>query len=114
MDQELNNRIIFETERLVVRYFTTTDHDNYFALYGNAVVMQYIRPVKTREECDAYFTEFVLDAVPHPFMGRWAVDEKSNGKFVGSFVIIPVHEDPEKVQLGYSLIPEYRGKDFAT
>ena len=46
-------------------------------------------------------------------MGRWAVDEKSTGKFVGSFAFIPV-EGTENSQLGYALLKDYWGKGFAT
>ena len=47
-------------------------------------------------------------------MGRWAVNEKDTGRFVGSFAIIPIPGDEEKIQLGYSLLPEFWGKGFAT
>ena len=106
--------IIFETERLIVRSYTKDDYDNYFSLHGNDVVMQYIRPAQTREESDAKFEETILYAAPHPYLGRWAVVEKRSGNFIGSFVIIPIPDDPEKIQLGYSFLPEYWGKGFAT
>jgi [ribosomal protein S5]-alanine N-acetyltransferase len=107
---------IFETERLIVRRYKNTkdDYDNYFSLHGNPVVMQYIRPAQTREVSDAKFEETILDLPPHPFLGRWAVNEKSSGKFIGSFVIIPIPGDEEKIQLGYSFLPAYWGKGFAT
>lgn len=108
--------IVFETERLIVRRYNNTkaDYDNYFSLQGNEAVMQYIRPAQTREDSDAKFEETILNVPPHPFLGRWAVDEKSSGKFVGSFVIIPMPDDVEKIQLGYSFVPAYWGKGFAT
>jgi ribosomal-protein-alanine N-acetyltransferase len=106
--------IIFETERLIVRQYTTADYENYFSLHGNPDVMQYIRPAQTREDSDAKFEETILHVPPHPFLGRWAVDEKASGIFVGSFVIIPIPEDVEKIQLGYSFLPGYWGKGFAT
>ena len=108
--------IIFETERLIVRCYhnTKADYDNYFSLHGNPDVMQYIRPAQTREVSDAKFEETILDWPPHPYLCRWAVDEKSGGNFVGSFVIIPILDDVEKIQLGYSFLPEYWGKGFAT
>ena len=105
---------IFETERLIVRPFTKTDYTNYFSLHGNAEVMRYIRPAKTRKECDALFDETILYAVPHPFMGRWAVEEKISGTFIGTFVIVPIPADEEKIQLGQSFIPAVWGKGFAT
>jgi hypothetical protein len=55
-----------------------------------------------------------LNVPVHPFMGRWAVVEKSSGKFIGSFVIIPIPDDIEKTQLGYSFLPEHWGKGLAT
>ena len=108
--------IIFETERLIVRQYNNTmaDYYNYFSLHGNPDVMQYIRAAQTREVSDTKFEETILDWPPHPYLGRWAVNEKSNGKFIGSFVIIPIPDDVEKIQLGYSFLPEYLGKGFAT
>jgi len=106
--------IIFETERLRVRNYTGDDYDNYFALHGNPDVMRYIRPAQTREESDTKFEETILRIVPHTFMGRWAVEEKENGRFVGSFVIVPIPNDEERIQLGYSFIPEVWGKGYGT
>ena len=106
--------IIFKTERLIVRRYTAADYDNYFSLHGNPDVMQYIRPAQTREDSDAKFEETILNVPAHAFLGRWAVDEKSSGKFIGSFVIIPIPGDEEKIQLGYSFVPASWGKGFAT
>ena len=106
--------IIFETERLIVRqYEFETDAENFFALNGDREVMRYIRAVKTREECDAFLKQNIESYQTNPLMGRWAVDEKSTGKFVGSFAFIPV-EGTENSQLGYALLKEYWGKGFAT
>lgn len=106
--------IIFETERLMVRQYTGEDYDNYFSLHGNAQVMQYIRAAQTRVESDAKFEETILNVVPHSFMGRWAVEEKASGKFIGSFIIAPIPDDVAKTQLGYSFLPAYWGKGLAT
>ncbi|HMK26062.1 MAG TPA: GNAT family N-acetyltransferase [Chitinophagaceae bacterium] len=105
---------IFETERLIVRKFTDTDADDYFALNSNEDVMRYIRPVRTREECDKLFNETVLKGFADNYKGIWAIHEKEGGKLIGCFVIMPIPEDIEKTQLGYSFLPEYWGKGFAT
>jgi [ribosomal protein S5]-alanine N-acetyltransferase len=106
--------VIFETKRLVVRLYDSNDGEFFFALNGNEEVMQYIRPVKTREESDQFLLENIAYSADNPFMGRWAVDEKDSGNFVGSFAIIPIPGDEEKIQLGYSLLPRYWGKGFAS
>lgn len=106
--------IIFETARLVVRRFTENDFENFFVLNGNSEVMRFIRPVKTKEECDVFLEEHILRPAPHAYLGRWAVDEKERGDFVGSFVIIPIPGDEKKIQLGYALMPAYWGKGYAS
>jgi ribosomal-protein-alanine N-acetyltransferase len=106
--------MIFTTQRLLVRHFTGNDKDNYFALQGNADVMQYIRPPKTREESDTFLKEKILSASPRDYKGYWAVEEKDSGLFVGCFVIIPIPTDMEKTQLGYSFLPDHWGKGYAT
>ena len=105
---------IFDTERLVVRHFTIADKDNFFSLQGNAEVMQYIRPPRTREESDTFLIEKIIPSSVDDFKGYWAVEEKLTGLFVGCFVIIPIPGNEEKTQLGYSFLPPYWGKGFAT
>lgn len=104
---------IFETARLRVRSFTADDHDNLYLLHGNADVMRYIRPVKTKAESDAMLNE-VLAATYPPGQGRWAVEEKGTGIFVGNFVLVPIPSEPDKIQLGYSFTPANWGKGYAT
>ena len=106
--------IVFETERLRVRYFNEQDKDNYFELSGNYEVMRYIRAVKTKEDSDKYLDQIIQDAIAFPRTGRWAVVEKDSGNFVGSFAIIPMPAFPEKIQLGYSLTTDNWGKGYAT
>lgn len=106
--------IVFETERLRVRHFTAADYDNYFALQGDPVVMQYIRPARTRQESDFFLAESILGASPQDFKGYWAVEDKMGDDFLGCFVFIPIADDPSKTQLGYSFLPEHWGKGYAT
>lgn len=107
-------KLIFETPRLRVREFTAADYENYFSLQGNPDVMQYIRPPRTRLESDLFLMEKILAADPNDFKGYWAVEEKATGLFVGCFVVIPIPDDMEKTQLGYSFLPEHWGKGYAT
>ncbi len=106
--------IIFETERLTVRQYSyELDQENIFRVNGDIDVMRYIRPVKTKEECESFLIEEIEAYKKFPEAGRWAVDEKSSGRFVGSFAFIPV-KDTQHMQLGYALLKENWGKGFAT
>jgi [ribosomal protein S5]-alanine N-acetyltransferase len=105
--------IVFETERLLVRHYTEEDADNFFLLNSDPEVMRYIRPVKNRQDTDLFFAEVIQYSKNNPAYGRMAVNEKHSGIFVGSFAIIPL-ENTIHMQLGYSLLPAYWGKGFAT
>ncbi len=106
--------VVFETERLIVRQFEETDKDNIFLMVGNETVMLYIRPVNTKEESDKFLLENMAAYENNPHGGRWAVIRKEDGLFAGSFAIIPLPNDPQKIQLGYLLLPENWGKGYAT
>lgn len=104
---------IFETERLLVRIFTSDDQRNFFLLNGNADVVRFIRPVKTKEASDQFLLEVIAAASTTPLFGRWAVHEKASREFVGCFAVIPV-ENTDHMQLGYALLPQHWGKGYAT
>jgi ribosomal-protein-alanine N-acetyltransferase len=105
---------IFETERLIVRQYNyELDIENFFRLNGDEEVVRYIRPAKSRAECELFLKQVIADAETNPSMGRWAVEEKQSGKFIGSFAFIPV-EGTEDSQLGYALLKIHWGKGFAT
>jgi len=110
----INNHIIFETERLIVRqYDFEIDAENFFLLNGDDDVMRYIRATKTKEECDVFLKKAIDAYKINPLIGRWAADEKATGRFVGSFAIIPI-EGSDDIQLGYALLKENWGKGFAS
>jgi len=111
--EESTAQHVFETERLIVRHYTEADSDNFFLLNGDPLVMRYIRPVKSREQTDLFLTEVIRYSRNNPAYGRMAVHEKQSGVFVGSFAIIPL-EGTIHMQVGYSLLPPYWGKGFAT
>ena len=110
----MSHQVIFETERLIVRqYVFDIDADNFFHLNGDEEVVRYIRPAKTREESLFFLKEVIADYLVRPFMGRWAVDDKMTGEFIGSFAFIPV-DGTEDSQLGYALLKKNWGKGYAT
>ncbi len=110
----IDAHIVFETERLRVRHFNDADIDNYFALQGNPQVMQYIRAPRTSKESDSFFNEKIIPSSKEDFKGYWAVEKKDSREFIGCFVIIPLPDEPDKTQLGYSFLPDHWGNGYAT
>ncbi len=104
---------VIQTVRLRVRTIHDQDHERFFMLQGDPAVMRFIRPIKTREESDAALNEMLVAGEPEEG-GRWMVEEKEGGRFVGTLAIIPVPYDTTKIQLGYALLPGEWGKGYAT
>ena len=76
--------MIFETLRLEVRKFETSDLDNFHTMQSNPNVMKYIKPVLSYEESVAELEKFIgLYSDQEKFYNLWAVITKSNEKFVG-------------------------------
>ena len=110
----MEGNIIFETGRLIVKQYSfETDAENFFLLNGDEEVMKYIRATKSKEECDEFLRQIIDAYKINPLIGRWAAYEKTTGRFVGSFAIIPI-EGTEDIQLGYSFLKEDWGKGYAT
>src|SRR6266542_497933 len=106
--------IIFETRRLIVRQYIMDDADDFYALNSDKEVMRYIRPPKSKEECDSFLQQNISFYNTHPNMGRWVTYEKVSREFIGSFALIPIKEEDDRIQIGYALKPSAWGKGFAT
>jgi len=105
--------IIFETERLVIRQLTENDFEDFFRLHGDADVMKYIRPAKSREEALAFLKQIIADYDNLPGLGRWAMYSKTDPSFSGSFAVIPLQKSDD-IQIGYLMAKEHWGKGYAS
>jgi len=105
--------ILFESERLYVKPFTEADADNFFALNGDAEIMQYIRDPKTREESDTFLELNLKFYNEYPGLGRFAVFTKDDHTFAGSFSLLSI-DHSENIHLGYALLKPFHGKGLAT
>ena len=105
--------IILETTRLTVRQYSMDDINYFFSLNSNAETMKYIRPVRSREECLKILGQIIENYAAHPKIGGWAAFEKETKNYIGSLAIFPIAET-EEIQIGYSFLPPYWGKGYAT
>jgi|GEM_PF-217970 ribosomal-protein-alanine N-acetyltransferase len=105
--------IVFETERLLVRRYTMADEEVFFRLNSDTDVVRYIRPPKSRQESHEFLLQNLAMYEQLPFMGRWAMVDKSSREVIGTFAVFPI-DNSSDIQLGYSLLPEHWGKGYAT
>ena len=109
-----NPLLIFETKRLAVRRYTSADADDFFRFSGNEEVMRFIRPVISRPESDKFLQANIQLYTAQPNTGRWAVFEKAMGGYIGSFSILVMEGEVNKLHIGYALLPEYWGRGYAS
>jgi RimJ/RimL family protein N-acetyltransferase len=104
------------TERLVLRRWLPSDRSAFAALNADAVVMEHLPAVLTREESDALADRIERHFDRHGF-GLWAVEIPGSVAFAG-FVGLAVpgfdaHFTP-CVEIGWRLAAEHWGRGYAT
>lgn len=104
---------LFTTNRTRVRRFTHQDQEPFFRINGDPKVMEYIRPAKSREDCDVFLLENLLFYREGSLLGRYAVEEKTGGRFLGTFSFLYLSGEAD-YHIGYALLPEYWGQGYAT
>ncbi|SDX68844.1 Protein N-acetyltransferase, RimJ/RimL family [Amycolatopsis xylanica] len=110
--------IFLETERLVLRRFTSGDVDNLVGLDGDPEVMRYLtggKPTSLEEIRDDYLPAFLSYYDRFDGYGFWAAIEKATGEFLGWFHFRPQPSDaPDDVELGYRLRKSAWGKGYGS
>jgi RimJ/RimL family protein N-acetyltransferase len=104
---------LFTTSRTRVRRFTHGDQESFFRVNGDPEVMQYIRPAKSREDCDVFFLENLLFYNEGSLLGRYAVEENASRRFLGTFSFLYLAGEAD-YHIGYALLPECWGQGYAT
>ncbi len=113
-----HGHVYLETERLVLRRFTSDDVDLATALDADPAVMRYInggRPTPRDEIRDDYLPAWMAYYEAGDRYGFWAAIDKGSGAFLGWFHLRPQETDPDdEPELGYRLIASAWGLGYAT
>lgn len=106
------NSITIETERLRLRMLQDSDLDNLAALFADPAVMRYVgngQPTD-RDEAEKALASIIAHWQREGF-GRWAIEDKTTGEFVGYGGLRSLSGTPEVV---YHFAQRHWGKGFAT
>ncbi len=111
-------KIFVETERLILRAVEDTDVQGFFELDSDPEVHKYLgnQPIKTMEEAKATI-DYVRNQYVKFGIGRWVVEEKASGEFVGWSGLKyeqTVRTDYDYYDIGYRLKRKFWGKGYAT
>lgn len=111
-------QVFLETERLVLRRFTTGDVDNLVGLDADPDVMRFVSggiPTSRDEIENEFLPAFLGYYQRYQAYGFWAAIEKSTGDFLGWFHFRPREGSaPDQVELGYRMRKSAWGKGYAT
>ncbi|MFJ7910841.1 GNAT family N-acetyltransferase [Kitasatospora sp. NPDC096204] len=110
--------VFLETERLLLRRFTTADVDRLVELDGDPEVMRFLTGGKpsAREWLEGKVLPLYLEHYRrYGDLGWWAAEERVGGAFLGWFEFRPTREGERgEVELGYRLRRAAWGRGYAT
>lgn len=112
--------LIAETERLVIRESVEVDAHAFWELYRDEVCRKYLEmlPVELCGDKKAdvaeyrrYIVQYQAGQYDFYEYGMWSVVEKASGRCIGR---AGLEMQGDVLCLGYAVLPQYRGKGYAT
>ncbi|MBV6440846.1 MAG: N-acetyltransferase [Haliscomenobacteraceae bacterium CHB4] len=108
---------IFETPRLIVRTLLDADFPHIYRMQSDPVTMRYIRaPVTDEQPVRERVAMWESYRAQCPGLGVFALENKTDGAFVGYVTARHVDFDPAtgEYEVGYALAPEWWGQGLAS
>jgi len=109
-----NNKIIVETERLILREFSLNDFDALFKIYSNPDIMKFYPDPYSKDKMNELISRYIehYKSFGHSL---WAMILKSENTLIGDCGIIRqiINDEPEN-EIGYHLHSNYWHQGYAT
>jgi RimJ/RimL family protein N-acetyltransferase len=118
----MDPRVVFETDRLVVRDWADSDGDRVFDIYRRWEVARWLgadpRVMPDRNSASRVIERW-NERNQDPVYGIWAVEEKASGTVAGTVLLVPLPEPADgsgkgEVEVGWHLHPDAWGRGLAT
>ena len=111
------DKIIFETERLVIIEYDFDKSEEIYELYQDEAIIKYTlndSVGKTKEQLMKGIKMYQNAYVKYNnCQGKWLVVERTKNKVIGFLGLLFIDE-LQKTELSYGIIEKYRGNGFAT
>ncbi len=102
----------YNNNRIIIREFTPEEFILFLNLFENQNVTRYL-PYKTPDEYKEMFEKALADYKEGPF-SRWGIFNAQNQDFVGMCLARTFLDNPEQIEIGYTLGENYWGKGLGT
>lgn len=108
-------KVIFETDRLLIREFAEEDAESFFKLNSDPEVLRFVpdKPLLNVEQARQLLIEHPIADYRKYGFGRGACILKSTGEQIG-FAGLKYLEELGEVDVAYRLLPSHWGSGFAT
>jgi len=107
---------IIETERLIVKAATPNSLDNWYGLFSNPEIMQFIgKGVKTFDETRQSLEKTIRHHEKHGF-SIGDIFEKTTGEYVGraGLIYLELNDNQPDIEVGYMMHKKFWKKGYAT
>ncbi len=105
--------IIVRTDRITVREYLPNELETYLNHFVDEKVALYI-PKRSRKERTDFFNDALIRYRETKVHGMWGIFNNADGEFIGGCLLRPYEDNPDILELGYSLEQKYWGQGIAT
>lgn len=102
----------YKDDTIIIREFTPQEFGLFSSLFENPNVTRYL-PYKTPDEYKEMFEKALADYKEGPF-SRWGIFNAQNNEFVGMCLARIFLDNPDQLEVGYTLAENYWGKGLGT
>jgi RimJ/RimL family protein N-acetyltransferase len=103
------------TQRLILRSWRDSDRQPFVDMSEDADVMEYLRPLATRDACNAWIDFQISHQSAHGFC-LWALESRASGMFMGAVGLLHVSfaaRFTPAVEVGWRLARPFWGQGLA-
>lgn len=105
--------LYIQTPRFVIREFMPEEEMTFLALFDDEMVTVHL-PKRTKKDYIQIFKTTLADYEAGKTLSRWGMFNNGDGDFIGMCLLRYYFDDPDKIELGYSLHQKYWGKGVAS